>query len=477
MNRIDRRAFIAALAAAGTGCLDSRSENPDNNKTTKESADGTGSDETDTDGENEGMSREEAVEGIDRGSFARLESGLTLAVFPAFDSIGELHSVQGFVPREDTDEPLKLRVVVPNDSDESVTVDADDVPPYGTTPSAMHDGSTLYLAPVESHGHVEEAPDIEKRDGLWRVEEVGDWLPPEFTVEPRGFFVGEYVPVVAGDDELRKGKYRFGDEEHDLTVSVWDTDSPGPDERSRFEGESFPDIEDETRWYHNADGSTRLYLKPSAERVSPPATIEFTLVNRSDHRISGGSRIYKLVDGEWIPEYPVYGTGPSTPIPPGDTDTFGINLHPVDEPREHDAPPLGGGTYATIKDDFAAVFEVDAPPLEIKPPEDVSVERSDGTVTVHTDFEHDADVVVERVDEYDEDEADRVIAQNVYWMERLNEGNETTEPRYDLLSYSVPFLDETVSEVVVEGAGGPSVDERAVCVYDGRAYELTKRDG
>ncbi|MFP4188459.1 MAG: hypothetical protein ACLFR5_03515, partial [Halobacteriales archaeon] len=256
-----RREFVAAVAVVGSGCLSGPDET-DGNSTDGNTTDGTDSTtdgNTSTNGENadEGMSREEAVEGINR-SFVRLESGLAFSAFPPGTSSEQLHMYHGFLERESNDSPPKLRVVVENDEDETVTVDADEVVPYGRTPSATYDGSTLYLAPVESHERVDEVPEVERRNGLWRVEEGKDWRPSEFTVDDGGIYVGEYAPVVERDDELHEGVYLFGESRSELTVFVWNIESPGPEGGSQFAGEGFSDLpgHDETRWYHEADEST-----------------------------------------------------------------------------------------------------------------------------------------------------------------------------------------------------------------------------
>jgi hypothetical protein len=460
---MDRRGFVTAFAVAVSGCLGDDGRNRTANRT------GDATENRSNDGADDGgMTRQEAVGGLLRGSFVRLEAGWTVSAFPHgynVDGYDGLYIYHGFVETEGADEPPRIRVIAENDTGSEVTVDTEAIVPYGVG-SATHDGTTVYIVPAET-------PGIQPRNGVWRVENLPEPQDGELTVDAGGFAVREYVPVLKPDGELREGVYRFGDED-ELAVSVWETGSPEPQEASIFEGETYPDIENDTRWYHEADETTRLYLQPSDERLEPPATAEFTLVNRTEERVYPGGAVYKLVDGRWIHENPFHGTGSEPPVEPGGVENTRFELHPVDEPREHNAPPLGGGTYCTGKDDFAAVFEVDASALELRPPEEASVERRDGSVFVDVGLDAEVDAVVEKVDRYGE-EAERVIAQNVYWME-VYEDRDTDGRRYDLLNYSVPFVDGTTERVVVRNAVSGSFDPK-LYVYDGEAYSLSAREG
>jgi len=86
--------------------------------------------------------------------------------------------------------------------------------------------------------------------------------------------------------------------------------------------------------------------------------------------------------------------------------------------------------------------------------------------------------VVEKVNEYDEDEAERVIAAHPYWLrDRVYGYRGTTGPRSDFLLYSVPFFDPAIDEVIVEDADVSGLDDGQVYVHDSQAYRLTRADG
>ncbi|MFP4175526.1 MAG: hypothetical protein ACLFSW_07115, partial [Halobacteriales archaeon] len=146
------------------------------------------------------------------------------------------------------------------------------------------------------------------------------------------------------------------------------------------------------------------------------------------------------------------------------------------EPKERDEGNvegyLGGGTYACAapisRDDetHAAVFELDAPPLNLQTPNDAEVERQEErTVVTSDELDLEGGAVVRRVEEYNEQEARRVIPEQVY------------RSGYAFLRYSLPFFDEDTDEIAVEGVDTIRLnDGNAVIVYEGQAYEATKLD-
>jgi len=221
-------------------------------------------------------------------------------------------------------------------------------------------------------------PEVIHQGGVWTLDGEPDPLPAVELEPEEGVVFEFYLVRPQGSEVFPTGRYTFDDRW--LKLLVWETGSPGPTEPSRFEGKEFPQLEDGVEWYHEADEDTEVYLEPSDESAEPPATVETTYFNMSSEDVRrNDTRLYKLVDGDWIPEVPVSGTGPGdSPLDPGSYETFSFPLRPVDEVYEEDSPPLAGGTYANRVESHAAVFEVDAPLLELEPPEDIEVRYDEG---------------------------------------------------------------------------------------------------
>jgi len=307
-----------------------------------------------------------------------------------------------FVASE-ADTPPTFRTVLINDSEEPFEVDASEFAPYGRLPRGTKDENgrvdTVYLAPFETDGDLENLAEVRQEDGVWYVDEVRDWLPETLVVDGEDWLTIDYALVVGETGDWSTGRYVFG-EETDFDLVIWDAESPGPERESRFEGTEVPPLEDmETSWYHEADTTTPVYFEPSKEVVEPPATVEFTAVNRSEEPMgvdaSSPLWVRKLVDGEWfvvkrqIPlrEGRLVGRGL-----PGQDVEFSLHVFhgeakdlPLPRNREGEvAEFLGGGTYAVdpYNEGLAALIEVDAPPLEVEPKEDAVVDRRGSTVVV-----------------------------------------------------------------------------------------------
>jgi hypothetical protein len=96
-------------------------------------------------------------------------------------------------------------------------------------------------------------------------------------------------------------------------VTVWETDSPGPDpgERSRFAGRSLPAFGGErtVAWYHDADRTTTAFVRPSTERLALDGLVEFEMVNNGrDGLRCGHWNPHELVDGGWFHVAPLVHT-------------------------------------------------------------------------------------------------------------------------------------------------------------------------
>jgi hypothetical protein len=279
----------------------------------------------------------------------------------------------------------------------------------------------VYLAPTENHDLAESVPDVRRDEaGRWRLVDDGrEWLPERLTLEPDEAVLGEYHLVAsddADDPPLVADEYRFLYQGEGFTVSVWETDAPGPESGSAFEDPQVPPLPNaETMaWYHEADAGTEVYLQPSDERVEAPACIEFELHNRSDERIAGNPydwTLHKLDDGEWFRIAPWFVNQPLARIPPGDSDESELSLFHGDPMACEDGRGvghLGGGRYAyrvgfgREGETHAALLDLEAPAVDPRPDDDVDVERDGKEIVVTTplwdDDEHppDAELVFER---------------------------------------------------------------------------------
>jgi hypothetical protein len=484
-----RRRLLALLAAVSSGCL--RNEGRD------ETANGTDNSEENTTEENESDAENtEADERWGDGTqkAARVREEMLSSIPPQgsdivveFESVGLTAAGYDRVARlaEDGDEdgPPILRTVWVNDGDGNETYELASLPPYDGV-AENEDGDILYAVPTEEHELVEETPEVERDDSAWYLNGEYNrdaWLPETVELPPDTGYVGEYA-VVSDDGELSEGEYPFGggtDDPRDdgLTAVTWSTDSPGPSEESRFEGEELPRRTDGERlsFYHDADETTEVYLEPSREMVELPSDdveeVEFKLVNRSDGTgspLHASFLLYKLVDDSWVHVTSNLGARPGEfgTVEPGDTATERLHLFHSLEGRERDSGgvagdysyiddldgdgrgddfvlgPLGGGVYAhdpSVSIDGyhpAAAFEVDAPRLSVEPPGDASSEREGNLVEVNVegDDTEDAGFVVRRVE--GRDDATTVPPEALYG---IDEG----------LRYAVPFFDDGVEGVQV----------------------------
>ncbi len=320
------------------------------------------------------------------------------------------------------DHPATIRATLTNRMQGPNTIALRDLPPFGDPYSAPPDAGidrpyrdALAFAPTERTDLAEAIPGVERTaEGYWRLPETGTWLPETLELGSGETVAGEFVLVrhpeargyPTGCYEWRSGETRF-------TVAAWDTGAPGPDETSRFAGESVPSLPDASSvaWFHEAGGTTPAFLEPSAERVEAPARVGFTLYNHSGDEMGGNRhdwRLFKLVDGEWFHVVPWAIPVPYTTLPPGGTEEWTIRAFsgraaPCDDGI--DVGYLGGGRYAfrvalsresdgESDDDgegvHAALFDLDAPAIEVTPTDDVRAAR-DGERVVVTSPRHRAE--------------------------------------------------------------------------------------
>jgi hypothetical protein len=416
-----RRALLASLSAslvAVAGCNDA--DTTTDPGSTDEPGDGTPTDQppgdtptpggetpTDTpDDDNDGL-------GIGAASIVDLETvNRTYALTSLRYRTDDHASVRlKFSATATTEQPATVEATLTNENDFENTFRLDWTPPFGELasdpPHPMGERGTehtfrssLVFAPTENHDLVEEGADIERdEDGHWRL--TGEPLPelPETVrLEPGESVEGEYALVGRVEGEGRPpGVYEFSRAgESPVSVTVWETDAPGPESESRFAGDSVPALpgDSETAWYHDADAGTPTFVRPSVERTDLPASVEFTFVNRSrDSTSCGHWTFYKLQDGEWFSLGPYVQTADCRVVSPGGAKTWTARaatgeMAPCDA-RQFEF--LGGGRYAAVAGyghatpRSGALVEFDAPEVSVVPTDDVTSERSDGTVTATAD--------------------------------------------------------------------------------------------
>jgi len=494
--------YVGIVTASGVaGCLGDA--NPDGENETNDTDDANttseevGRNETDTGTEEEALNHEELIrEAIEQIEVQSLADGRykAYAQYVITDYRGELSTVSYFVD-SGTNEPPTFRTVLINDSEEPFEMDASEFAPYGRLPRGTKEENgrveTVYLAPFEADGDVGNLAEVRQEDGVWYVDKVRDWLPETLVVDGENWVTIDYALVVGETGDWSTGRYVF-DEETDFELVIWDADTPGPERQSHFEGTEVPPLEDmETSWYHEADSTTPVYFEPSKEVVEPPATVEFTAVNRGEDmiRVSSDMDVSKLVDGEWFSLTIDTTLGMDPPTLPGQDAELSLHIFhgegkdlPLPRNREGEvAEFLGGGTYAVDPDVgwegglLAALIEVDAPPLEVEPEEDAVVDRRGSTVVVTrslynvTEQSSPPAFAVERAQDT-EGIDERLIPEQVYSVE---------EPLRNALTF---FEDNGVERVVVQTRSShvegvlDDGDERRF-VYEGDSYVVKRVEG
>ena len=198
-----------------------------------------------------------------------------------------------------------------------------------------------------------------------------------------------------------------------------------PDQlQSRFPDEEFPedcpeyDGVDRVICYDAVDPETvPAVLEPTARTVAEGDSIDFTLYNRSESKLSTNFynwRINKRVDGEWYHVAPHEYPEPLMAVEPDDSHTWTVSIdnsgivdgEPV--PRMSGTEQLtlggvGGGHYAFRARGwfegesyqeaiaFAATFEFDGPPIQLTTTNSIESTEWDGETLVATSTRGDPD--------------------------------------------------------------------------------------
>lgn len=226
-----------------------------------------------------------------------------------------------------------------------------------------------------------------------------------------------------------------------------------------------------------------MFVTPSIEQVSLPATIEFTLVNRSTQSLDGdSSTLYKLEDRRW--HTLTYAGAFPTGLPPGDEKTYTLQLVPTevdDRGRAGVYRPLGGGRYAFDTGHrtevrytsrglaVAAIITVEGDPIELAPEDTLAIERNDATVTV-TDARFERAAASHR----------RILS-----AERVEPGGhplmteQLMRGPYSGLWNCLSFLDENVDRVVLRSDASVSSllssgDDPARFEYNGEGFAVRR---
>jgi hypothetical protein len=295
--------------------------------------------------------------------------------------------------------PARLVLVLRNTGEEAVSIPHEPVrgrlvAPWGN--------ARVFLLPAVGPAAGEPpggggGPDRRWVDGCWRGRPSGGvTATASRTVEVRPGERGSLVyDLVAGPEGPCQpvGSYAFETGfGWAFTIGVWRTDAPGPAITSRFAGTDVPGLPGggPTAWFHRADPTTPVYLRPSAERVAlgdRETTLRLALFNHASTTLVGNPIAYgllKLHEGTWYHVVPARLPNPEGHIPQGASleKRFGLR-HGAPADRDDLVPVghLGGGRYAVrfgmhrpgAPRQHAALVDVDAPRLDLSPSPELRV--------------------------------------------------------------------------------------------------------
>lgn len=505
-----RRAFLAGVAAGLAGCSATQDGSPATPTltpvdppadTSPETPTATPTDSDDGDDDDSDIAFGEA-------SIVDLKTGdRTLALAPQSVRAPDGAEVSvRFTGTATSDHPARLTVQLTNANDWENTFRLRTIPGFHEVNfSRLHREdrtergdareTSLFIVPTADHNLVDAAPEFERGpDGFWRVSEGAasiPELPGTVHLAPGETVGGEYVLLGgASRTGFPLGTYRFGDDDG-FRIAVWQTEAPGPDVESPFEDRVVPDLPDEheTLWYHQASRDTEVYLEPDTQRIEAPWRATFRFVNHSREPVGGNPyswRLYKRSGEEWFRIAPWLIPAPLSVVATGGEYVYDLRLfHGAAVPCEdHESGlataqgHLGGGTYAfeagyswrSDSDDTrttaAALFELEAPPVEVEPEDDVKVEWDGDTARVTTPAWRETSNDREVLEAIPTDTGgSRILAEQIY------------RRRYDALRNVVPFFEDGASRVIVRTEQNatwdvPPATEHRYFSYRGQSYEI-----
>lgn len=407
-----------------------------------------------------------------------------------------------FVETATVDHPARVRATLTNAARWSNTFRLDETAPFG--PHVRTGGirqpdadqtyrSNLVFAPTERNEVADHVPAVERAaDGTWRLAGPIDrpWNPDTVRLAAEESVLGDWYLVgrSEGTEAGRPpGRYEFRSGDTDLTVTVWDTERPGPDGGSQFDGREVPALPHSTDpgWYHEAGPETAAYLEPSVEQTTLPGGVDLTLYNHTHGQLSGGGwNLYKLQDGVWFYLEPWVHAAALRILGVGGRRRYRLHAFSGPPLRAGDAISvghLGGGTYGFESSfghdcgpgSFAALLELDGPPVAVTPSEGAAAERDGATVRVEWSRRPEvprATLTVERTDSKRLEWYSRLLLEQV--MRRRNRG----------LRNTLTFFEQRVERVVlrtdrntVSAAAEASGYEPASrqFLFDGDTFEAT----
>ncbi|WP_323676394.1 hypothetical protein [Halorubellus sp. PRR65] len=384
--------------------------------------------------------------------------------------------------------------------------------PVGSTPPlsayrGVHeteDGGSRPMFLVPRRAGVEFDALVRRDQACWRPKlPVGpeDATTGTRTLSPGDAVEREYYLVTpwASDRCLQPGTYLFeADAGWRFSVCSFDREPPYDSAYADADVASLPGFEG-TRWYHDADADTDLFLRPRSEQVGlPSTTARFTFRNQSYRRVRVDESVwalYKLVDDRWHPIAPLAGSandGGERAVYPGTTSTLALSLHTdPDAPDDDDRRAVGGlgqGQYALAypatlspagpsnygNRPTAALFTVvgNPPRVDATGAVDHTTDR-DGVRHLHTTADESAVATLhlERVQRDDAPDAAPLVTEQVLQRDALR--NAIVELRaattgVDAVVYHTEPDDiaRTVAWIDPDGSG-------LTFTYDGDAYAMT----
>ncbi|MEF8840930.1 MAG: hypothetical protein V5A62_04800 [Haloarculaceae archaeon] len=328
-------------------------------------------------------------------------AGRSVAFHPRPTAVSGLVGGGQFRRPGTTEGPARLALTLVNTAEKTMSVAHDPVTGRLVTP--RNDARTFLLPAVGPDDAGRGGPGggaergRELVDDCWRGRPTGTGAGH---VDVRPGEWGSLVYDLVADPEgpcLPVGTYAFETGfGWTFTLGVWRTDEPGPTTPSRFAGTDVPGLPDDgpTAWFHHADRTTAVYLRPSAERIplaDGAKTLRVAMFNHSSTTLVGNPLAYgllKLHEGSWYHVVPDQLPSPAGNLPPGAIIEKVFELRHGDRVGREDAVPvghLGGGRYAVRfgmhrprrPRQYAALLVLDAPRVELSPAPELRVERPD----------------------------------------------------------------------------------------------------